>query len=355
MKHLSLKGSPQERGHIHGESLRADIQSFAALRKELLLKVLPQEKLNTLVEAHLNFFKNDLELWAEFEALAQAAGLELCDLMILNNHTDLRDFSLVSDDYLASFFECSCFALQKKSGLIVIGQTWDMHASAEPYVCHLTLEKELNGQTVKQEIFSLAGCLALTGTSSTGVGVYINNLRSSELKIGLPWPAVVRKLLDCASLADVKPTLQKNSGSAGRNFLVATAREARNFEVTGQNVSSAGSTQDNSENILLHTNHYLSGLKATEDLANRSKSTLDRYDYVQKKLRTLAHPEGDAHDLAQKLLTSADADKVFCIPAPSDDPHGSATCGGHLFDYQSGKGFSFTGLYSSRDFFEFQL
>lgn len=75
-----------------------------------------------------------------------------------NNYTDFRDFD--KGDFDDSFFECSCFAF-KKGNNILIGQTWDMHASATPYVAHLTVKKD----NETQEIFTLTGCLGLTGVT----------------------------------------------------------------------------------------------------------------------------------------------------------------------------------------------
>ncbi|MEZ4338698.1 MAG: hypothetical protein R3B82_18935 [Sandaracinaceae bacterium] len=53
----------------------------------------------------------------------------------------------------------------------VIGQTWDMHGSVEPYVCMLEM---------MIFAFSITGCLALAGMNDAGLGVCINNLKSQR-------------------------------------------------------------------------------------------------------------------------------------------------------------------------------
>lgn len=99
------------------------------------------------------------------------------------------------------------------------------------------------------------------------------------MKIGLAWPALIRKILDESSLQAAEKCIANNLPSGGRSFLLSDPNQAVGFEVTGQQIKSFGKIKD--EIFLAHTNHYLTDLKETEDLESRSKSTFDRLEKLR--------------------------------------------------------------------------
>lgn len=345
MKYLVLKGTAHERGLIHGKAWPKEIHEFAAIRKFLLkdsLNLWSEPKLNKLLDAHIEVLKKDKDLWSEFCGIAEGAEISHRDLMILNNHTDLRDFG--DGDFDERLLECSCFAF-KQNEKIVAGQTWDMHGSAKPYVAHLRIEKE--HQT--QEVFTLTGCLGLTGVSSNGFAVFINNLRSREVSIGYAWPAVVRKLLNCSSIEEAKSVITSYMPSGGRNFLLVDKNGATNLEVTAKRTESTG---DLSSGYLFHTNHYVSSLKSTEESSSRSKTTLKRYECLAKVAPKVAHDkELSIQSVAKNILGQSTPE--LSIPLNVMDPHASATCGGLVYDFEEKKGVSFEGLFRENNQVEF--
>jgi len=337
VKFLTLKGTAYERGLTHGKAWPKEIHEFASIRKYLLkdsLKMWSKPKLHKLLDAHIEILKQDAELWNEFKGIAEGAEISHRDLMILNNHTDLRDFG--DGDFDERLLECSCFAF-KHGQKIIAGQTWDMHGSAKPYVAHLRIEKD--NQT--QEVFTLTGCLGLTGVSSNSFGVFINNLRSREVSIGYAWPAVVRKLLDCTSIAEAKTLITSYLPSGGRNFLLVDKNDATNLEVTAKRIESTG---DLSEGHLFHTNHYLSSLKQTEEASNRSKTTLKRYECIEQIAPKIAQDKDLSLSTVATSILGQNTPELS-IPLNVMDPHASATCGGLMYDFEEKKGISFEGLY----------
>ncbi len=338
MRHLVLTGTPLERGLLHGKTWTKEIHELAVIRKSLLLDTLKTwsvEKVSKLAEDHLKILQRDSELWEEFRGISEGAKISLVDLMILNNHTDMRDFG--DSDFDDSVYECSCFAFKQGTHLIA-GQTWDMHGSAQDYVAHLTLKKE----NTTQEIFTLTGCLGLTGVALTGTSVFINNLRSREVKVGYAWPAVVRKLLD-APFEKAEETLNTYMPSAGRNFLLSNGQIAVNYEVTGKQILKH---DDVSKGYLFHTNHYLSTLKNTEEASTRSQTTFRRYEYLQDKVPQIAKEALNLKNISQKLFS--DSVGTLSMARSSTNPNSSATCGGLIYDYEKKEGVSFEGLFSDK-------
>lgn len=345
MRYLALKGTAHERGLAHGQAWPKEIHEFAAIRKSLLkesLKMWSEPKLNKLLDAHIEILKKDPELWNEFNGIAEGAKISHRDLMILNNHTDLRDFA--DGDFDERLLECSCFAF-KQNQKIIAGQTWDMHGSAKPYVAHLRIEKA----NQVQEVFTLTGCLGLTGVSSNSFGVFINNLRSREVSIGYAWPAVVRKLLDCTSIDEAKTLITRFMPSAGRNFLLVDKEGASNLEVTAKRIESSG---DLSSGHLFHTNHYISSLKLSEESSSRSKTTLKRYECLERiSPKVVQNNDLSIEKIATSLLSQNTPE--LSIPINPMDPHASATCGGLVYDFEEKKGISFEGLYWEKNQIKF--
>jgi len=123
------------------------------------------------------------------------------------------------------------------------------------------------------------------------------------------------------------------------------------FEVTGKQIKSFGKTSNKA--FLGHTNHYLTDLKETEDLESRSKSTFDRLEKITSLLEKTSESKiKNEKELADHLFLQ-DVSNVLCIPVSSQSPHASATCGGMLYDFSLKNGFSFGGLYQSKDLFAF--
>ena len=48
-------------------------------------------------------------------------------------------------------------------------------------------------------MFSLTGCLGLTGMNASRVAIAINNLYSTDATLGVVWPALVRRALQCTN------------------------------------------------------------------------------------------------------------------------------------------------------------
>ena len=97
--------------------------------------------------------------------------------------------------------------------------------------------------------------------------------------------------------------------------------------------------------ISFHTNHFVSELKGTEILARQSPTTHHRYVALQNYLSL--EGEHTKPELLQECLQKGQTAKTILIPEP-DDPHGGATCGGILVDYQRGEVEFFSGLYEKK-------
>ncbi len=184
MLRLVQSGVGRARGRQHGEELRPHIQALVAIRKGLTHNYwadLPSDDRDSLLAAQLEVLEHHAELYAEFRGTAEAANVSLSDLMLLNNYTDLRDYSFSPDpeaDARLAGEGCSAVSLRSE-GAALCGQTWDMHASAQPYVLWIQVCEGIHAH-----ILTVAGCFGLAGVNELGVAVCINNMHSFETAEG---------------------------------------------------------------------------------------------------------------------------------------------------------------------------
>src|SRR5690606_38222947 len=114
----------------------------------------------------------DRDLHEELCGIAEGADLRPEDIVVLNHYTDLRD---IDPDAalgrppggagpIGPRTEDGCTALWIKAAAgPVLAQTWDMHATAMPYVMLLEVP-EIDGAPGAL-LFSLTGCLGMCGVN----------------------------------------------------------------------------------------------------------------------------------------------------------------------------------------------
>ena len=330
MKHIRLSGSPLEKGLMHGEHYKKEIRELAGLRMALLRQYLfDTSRMEAIVDKQLAVLAHHADLHAEFCGIARAAGCSLLELAVLNNYTDLRDFAPTDEG-------CSLFGVLDQ-GVLLCGQTWDMHASARPYALHIELE-----DPVRTHVLSLTGCLGMAGVGARGVAVLINNLWSDETAAGLMWPALVRELLLQPTAATAGDYLIQHMPSSGRNYLLCGPDGACNIECTGRRHAQ---TFGGTAGLVLHTNHYLSGLAATQKPLKKDSTSLQRLQDLQTYFAA-----GGRHDLQSlsRDILAGEKVKTVNIPQPAH-PDMPMTCGGLILDMPARRGRAFAGNYGEGD------
>jgi isopenicillin-N N-acyltransferase like protein len=345
--HLKLEGSdPHSWGLQHGETFKKQIQELHLIRQDLLksyLKGWSSEQIQTLCQEHVHTLENrHPSLWQELQGLSQASGVSLTDLVSLNAYTDMRDFS--AGDHSRVEDGCSILAF-KGPHINYVAQTWDMHASATPYMLLL----ELPNQT---RVLTVTGCLGLAGLNSKGLSVMINNMHCRETsRQGLLWPALVRLLLNEKNVQQSFAVLEKNIPSSGHNYLLFDPSEALNVETTGLRSELTSQILPQTQGALWHTNHYVGSLKKFEILERQSPTTHKRQKAIEAFLAQSNLDSLDARSARKALFQEGALCESICIPRPKD-PHGGATCGGLEIDHLTGEARAFKGLYQDNEFLD---
>lgn len=313
---IELMGDdPLAVGHQHGETFRREIYEIAEIRLERMCATSPYRRVRdvlALAERHLPILQDfDVDLFLELRGISEGSNVSLEHLVVLNHYTDMRDIAY--DSHEEDGGGCSIVYSPTSHGPI-LGQTWDIHGSAEPYTIIMRNNDML--------LFSITGCLGMTGINGHGVAVAINNLTSIDAKIGIIWPALIRKALSHRKAIQAKDEILNAPLGSGRHFAVADRDHFFSIEASG---TKKKVVWDNAREVYFHTNHCLDEEMRKTHIVRKDSTTYWRYQQLDDVIRF--------QDLSN-------AEKVFLalaqvsMPQERSEPHKTATCGTFVMDIE---------------------
>lgn len=326
MKVLRLESglAASQRGEIHGETFCEEIRTLAQIRTELIQAAwgLPTAGPVLLrAEEHLATLADyDADLYEEFQGIARASGLTQAELLVLNHYTDLRDLG-IADKALEE--GCSILHARYRDE-ILLGQTWDMHATAEPFVLMLYLPDE------GVWALTITGCMALCGMNRWGTAVAINNLVMSDARIGVSWPSLVRKMLRQQSVDLAEKVLLETKVASGHHYALAGPDRSVAWETSG---SAEAIVYDGTYSPYVHTNHCLDKhFQALSRIAETS-TTQHRFDQATELLNK--NPEPTRQELWEMMGCRDNFPySLFTDRSSPTNPHGVSTCARVILDSQ---------------------
>lgn len=339
---FELRGtSPRGWGEQHGETFRDDVRALYAVRLRLMLQktdLRSEDNVLALAAHHLPALERfDRALYDELCGVADGAGLTPAHLVVVNHYTDLRDLSLQT---LGSLREnktdpggCSAWFVADDN-VRLLGQTWDMHGSATPFALLLLVPND-RGQ--RSAVFTVTGCLGMTGMTSWGTALSINNLNSIDATIGVVWPATVRRALREPDARSQLAVLQAAPIGSGRHYLVADKERAFGMETSGTRKKVIFETDPGAHTpSYFHTNHCVDEeMKPTAKILAGS-TTVQRYATL--KART------DAGRVPQTARAMFDAFADVALPHNPAVVDDVATCGALVMDLKAGSVIACQGL-----------
>jgi isopenicillin-N N-acyltransferase like protein len=323
--------APRTWGRIHGESFRGEIGSLAELRWHLTTTVggIARPDAERLATMHLPVLAGyDAALYDELVGVAEGAAVRPEDVVILNHYTDLRDIDPRFPDgppagggrHDGGGEGCSAFFARTPAGPVV-AQTWDMHATAMPYV--MRLEVPATDGAPAATLLSLTGCLGMCGLNDAGVAIAINNLTSTDARVGLVWPALVRRVLRERSAPAGRDLVLAAPLGSGHHYLVADQDAAFGLETSG---TRRKVVWDGAGPLYVHTNHCLDDEVGGVSRVPAGSTTHERHARLRADLE--ARPATDVHDAYLRLGSHDGYPRSVCANlATPDNPHLMATCG----------------------------
>ncbi len=349
---LPANKSPREWGRIHGESFRGEIKALAQIRMYLCTKVgsfATADQVGEAARAHLPVLERyDSGLYQELLGIAEGAAVTPEDIVVANHYTDLRDLepnpntwrpAPVRDDSTTTMIRegaeglggdgCSVLWVESPTGRI-LAQTWDMHATAIPYVMLLHVPE--SGHRPAATLLTVTGCLGMAGMNSARVGVAINNLFSTDATLGVVWPAIVRRALQEKDATSARDLIGGSPIGSGHHYLVADRTNAFAIETSGTRrkmVFAGGRTY-------CHTNHCFDQDVAARSKVPASSTTHARLEWLEAD--TKRKPVHDLADAWRRLGSDDGWPRSICTNMSTpESPHGAATCGAIAMNLDTGE------------------
>ncbi len=321
---LILSGSlPYEWGRQHGTFFKEHIAELYAIRLELTFdktNYTNEQSILAVAEQHTPILKDfNADLFEEVRGIADASGLSIAQIVLLNHYTDLRDLNRKLPTHVDDPGGCTAFYGHSDRHHL-LGQTWDMHSSAEDFVCYIYVPK--TETTPAMWLFSITGCVGMTGLNQHGVGMTINNLNSLDAKVGIVWPALVRDCLRHRTAQAAHERLMSAPIGSGHHYNIADQEHMFGTETSGEQrlviqTKDSGSTH-------IHTNHCLSPELDGTAWVPATSTTHRRYAAIHENIEENGVPT-TARDLYRSFQS-------VNLKRAHDKPKSVSTCGAWIMD-----------------------
>ncbi|NJL94928.1 MAG: hypothetical protein HC915_15020 [Anaerolineae bacterium] len=358
---LQVSGTFYEMGYQHGQAYLPHIHELVAERLALCMdevwtgRRLSRERVLGLVTACETAHRAySPELYAELEGMAAATGLSVGELIIAGGFTDFVDVLYNAEPTPAAPEQaannCTTFMIGNayaQKGLGMAGQTWDMHATATPYV--ILLHGQPQGLP-SFLVFTLTGCPGMIGMNSAGLCVGINNLMGADGVPGVTWPFVVRKILMQDNLQDALCCITEAPLAGGHNYFLMDEGGA------GYMVEAMSTTyhiEPLENGILTHANQCNSNLTCAVERPLTPELMEDSQARQGRAATLLQRRPVSPEDLM--ALTRDRSDGSFSICSLPEPPYYSQTCGAVIMRPASREFWGVWGLPSENEYERFVL
>lgn len=330
---LKISGTPYEMGKQHGKAFATGIRSLAEERVRLCLdeswtgRQLSWDRVLELAEASIHHHEVYApELVEELEGISSCTGLTRAELLIANGFTDFVDtlYNSSSESTSPAFAanECTTFIASGKAsadGHSILGQTWDMHASAAPHVIAIHAQPKDHPAYLA---FTLTGCVGMIGLNEAGICVGINNLISADGQVGVTWPFVVRKILQQETIEDALRCLRSAPLAGGHNYILGDAH-GNAYQVEAMPTVAHAEWID--EGVVAHANACVYHQTKRAERPLTMDWLQDSHTRRSRAEALLQHESVTVEDCM--ALTRDEANGSYSICSRSEAPYYSETCG----------------------------
>ncbi|HEV7555427.1 MAG TPA: C45 family peptidase [Kofleriaceae bacterium] len=350
---LPADATPRRWGQIHGESFRGEIKALSEIRVFLCTKVggfRDAQQVLAAAKAHLPVLERyDRDLYDELVGIADGAAVEPERIVVANHYTDLRDLDPDPSKWKPSPTHdapeiagasagasglggdgCSVVWATSPTGRI-LAQTWDMHATAIPYVMMLGVPETARGPAMR--LLTVTGCLGMAGMSTKRVAVAINNLYSTDATLGVVWPAIVRAALRQPTADAARALIMAAPIGSGHHYFVADREHAFAIEASGTRRKQIFAGERGS---YCHTNHSFDHDVEARSKVPATSTTYDRLRLLEGDVKRAAI--ADVDDAWRRLGSEDGWPRSVCTNmATPESPHGAATCGAIAINLDTGE------------------
>ncbi len=308
---LELAGTPYERGRIHGQTLKPQIQELVKRWQadiEKSYSVPASAFIQKLLED--SDFKPAIERWTpglldEVRGIADGAGLDFPTMFA---------FQLIDETWVMGpdlgLSKCTSIAARKRDGRpAFVAQNLDLPVFYNDFPTVLRIRGRGEPDAL---VFTIPGVIAANGLNDRSVGVCVNAVTQLAYSPkGLPVAFVIRGILRQKTYDDAVRFLKEISPAAPQNYLIGGPAQVAGFERSADRI--AEFLPFPGAEFTYHTNHPL----VNEDFNPRfstqlekSGMSLETYRAVCPRFRFLeASFKNNSADLDLAVLEGLFADR----------------------------------------------
>ena len=258
--YIRVEGPPHDRGRAYGAAAGEHIaRGLALYRRAFANTGVSWDKAREIAgRLAPRMAAYDADMMAELDGIAQGAGCDPMEVVILNARTEILFWRAAREAKanLEMTEECtSVVALPAAtdSDAVLHGQNWDWNPDCADTSVVLHVARD-DGPDILT--FVEAGQLARSGMNAAGIALTANGLHASTDagRIGTPNPFVRRRLLSQDHLATAIGTVLAADFSFSHNLAISHAGgEAFQFEATPDEVFWLA---PDDQGVLTHANHF---------------------------------------------------------------------------------------------------
>ena len=299
---LELKGTPGERGRIHGETLRSEIKELVGTWKNDLGNSLKSDP-DKYIEEFINKteFLKAMKKWTpdlveEVKGISEGSGIDYKSVYAFQLPDEEWWFGRERRIELARSqrMNCSCIGVWGQDGYpSLVAQNMDIPQFFDGY--QILKRIKYPDSDLESYVFSVAGLIALNGMNNHSVGVCVNAiLQLDNRRDGLPVAYVNRGILSQISFEDAVDFVQNINHASGQNYIIGGKSKVRSFECSANKKVEFLPQRDAKR--VYHTNHPV-----VNDDTGIFDELLDKYFPDRKKRTTLTNSEIRQNFLESKL------------------------------------------------------
>jgi isopenicillin-N N-acyltransferase-like protein len=318
---IDLKGSPRDRGRIHGEELRHDIEMILE-KKEAVRRATWGERAGAHWEAFKKYqnFTAAVECWTpdlmqEIRGIAEGAAISFETAFLLQLMDEEWVFGAYHGQKPQNLEKCTSFAAMGEYGQPTwCGQNMDITGYAEGH--QVLFRISYDDSDIQSYVYTHAGLIGLNGMNSSPLGLCCNTLiRLAPSNDGLPVAFVLRSILTKTCMADAVAFIKKIQHASGQNYIISTTDRIGCFECSANEVVDFKGRQDGLR--VCHTNHAL---------ANKDKTPFEdliKTDNISSWARHSANSHSRYSSIAGRLVHNSatiSLDKIKSALCAKDDP-----------------------------------
>lgn len=298
MNKFIVKGTDHVRGRMIGEEYRREINDLLEImRTSEIPSMFHNPDWKSSVErfandtgVYKNFEKHASWLFGELAGMAEAANVDIKELIILNCLDEISSYSCQHE----VLEKCTCIGIKRSNdSKVLVAQNLDLSANFNRN--QIVLHIKQHNSDLEQMVFTVPGLLCFTGVNNRSVAVVPNALTTLRYHPeGMPVTIILRRILESENIDQAAGFVKSITHGAAQNYTIGDKNEIASLECSGDKIEQFEPSKNKFFSYLVHTNHPLKNDEISVPgkvnmPVSSYESTMQRLDTAETYLREAAH------------------------------------------------------------------